>query len=454
MQAIMALALAVGAAADVSEQSQGDNPTADVLVYGAALPGCVAAVAASRSGATRVVLTTPYLHVGGMTTGGLQHADPGNESTVAGITREFFDRVEARYAHAPPGPHHRQSEHTCRAGRCLEVTDGTGSPDSQCHKACPPLGPDEWLAVTFLSTLSDGNRTLTVTLPKGQASSFIKKSEKLAKDLPASSVKAVDQGQVLELSAPAVLVDQTYYRIQLKASPLARLVADTAQELSARRAASGLASAPGLHPGAPPGWLYEGHVAEEVLEEMLAEANVTIVRGLGGLVSATKRPGSPTTLATITAEGGRTFSARYWIDASYEGDLAMVAGAEMVWGREANTTYDEPGAGRQPPTVHYPVDPFWADGTVIPHVSNAPLAPIGSADKRMEVYTFRLCLTDSPAHRIPTWKPTDYEPAEWEFWRRLYRNGSSAPASLKSAGLGCARSGAQQLQRLWCQGLY
>lgn len=256
MQAIMALALAVGAAADVSEQSQGDNPTADVLVYGAALPGCVAAVAASRSGATRVVLTTPYLHVGGMTTGGLQHADPGNESTVAGITREFFDRVEARYAHAPPGPHHRQSEHTCRAGRCLEVTDGTGSPDSQCHKACPPLGPDEWLAVTFLSTLSDGNRTLTVTLPKGQASSFIKKSEKLAKDLPASSVKAVDQGQVLELSAPAVLVDQTYYRIQLKASPLARLVADTAQELSARRAASGLASAPGgLHPGAPPGRL-------------------------------------------------------------------------------------------------------------------------------------------------------------------------------------------------------
>ena len=64
-----------------------------------------------------------------------------------------------------------------------------------------------------------------------------------------------------------------------------------------------------LHPGCtlglpPPGWLYEGHVAEEVLEEMLAEANVTIVRGLGGLVSATKRPGSPTTLATITAEGG------------------------------------------------------------------------------------------------------------------------------------------------------
>ena len=25
-----------------------------------------------------------------------------------------------------------------------------------------------------------------------------------------------------------------------------------------------------LHPGAPPGWLYEGHVAEEVLEEVRA----------------------------------------------------------------------------------------------------------------------------------------------------------------------------------------
>ena len=81
---------------------------------------------------------------------------------------------------------------------------------------------------------------------------------------------------------------------------------------------------------------------------MLAEANVTVVRGLGGLVGVTKQAGAPTRVASVTAQDGRVLSARYWVDASYEGELAAAAGAEMVWGREANTTYDEPGAGRQP----------------------------------------------------------------------------------------------------------
>ena len=150
-----------------------------MLVYGAALPGCVAAVAAARSGAGRVVLATPYLHVGGMTTGGLQHADPGNESTVAGITGEFFERVMARYPgrgpHPTPAPPSKPAAYACRAGRCLEVTDGKGNPtpDPQCSKACAPLAADEWLAVTFLSTLSNSNTTLTVTLPAGQVSTRI-----------------------------------------------------------------------------------------------------------------------------------------------------------------------------------------------------------------------------------------------------------------------------------------
>ena len=67
-------ALAVRASATPPESVEGD-----VVVYGATLSGCMAAISASRSGADKVVLATPYVHVGGMTTGGLQHADPGNE---------------------------------------------------------------------------------------------------------------------------------------------------------------------------------------------------------------------------------------------------------------------------------------------------------------------------------------------------------------------------------------
>ena len=71
---LIAVSLGVCAWAITSETIDGD-----VVVYGATLSGCMAAISASRSGAGKVVLATPYVHVGGMTTGGLQHADPGNE---------------------------------------------------------------------------------------------------------------------------------------------------------------------------------------------------------------------------------------------------------------------------------------------------------------------------------------------------------------------------------------
>ena len=76
-------------------------------------------------------------------------------------------------------------------------------------------------------------------------------------------------------------------------------------------------------------------------------------------------------------------SAKVWIDATYEGDLAAVAGAEMVWGRESVAQYNESDAGRRPASLHYAVDPFWPDGSVIPHVSNKPLVAVGEADARM-----------------------------------------------------------------------
>jgi hypothetical protein len=191
--------------------------------------------------------------------------------------------------------------------------------------------------VTFLSILSNGNRTLTVSLPKPQTTSFIKKSELLSKDLPKSMVQEVSEGQVLELVRPAASVDATYFLIELAPSPLRRLVDATRDAYAvdrggdtkdfaprtvgigastfspefgitvptnhlagARGGVGGSTSgggggaerqlpsdpSPGLKPGAPPGWIYAAHVAEQVLEEMVAEANITVVRSLGGIVGA------------------------------------------------------------------------------------------------------------------------------------------------------------------------
>jgi len=325
------------------------------------------------------------------------------------------------------------------------------------------MGPTEWLAVSFLSKLSNGNTTLTVTLPHGQATSFLKKGELLAQDMPSNMSQRVTDGQVLSLSRPASgEFDAHYYLINIAATAATASTAPPASATSQpptraqqqqqyqqqhpgfidlpRNSGSGSAFEDGPpHPGAPPGWLYESHIAEQVLEDMLAEANVTVVRELVGLASAVK---AGTMLKSVTSEAGTTLSGDIWIDGSYEGDLGYVGGADFTWGRESESEYNENGAGSQIGTgteLHYAVNPYWnnASGEVIPHVSPILPNPLGTADKRIEVYDFRLCITNSPGNRLPFYEPKGYNASEWEFWRRLWQYGKTPPANLQSAGLGC-----------------
>ena len=120
----------------------------------------------------------------------------------------------------------------------------------------------------------------------------------------------------------------------------------------------------------------------------------------------------PRRLVTVETETGTVLSASIWVDGTYEGDLAAVAGATMTWGRESVAQYNESGAGRGEISLKFDVDPYWPDGSVIPHVSSAPLVPVGEADKRIEVYDFRLCVTNSPGHRVPFPRPKHYNASE------------------------------------------
>src|ERR1700733_5002111 len=68
----------------------------DFAVYGATAGGIATAISASRQG-LRVVLIEPSHHIGGMVTGGLSHTDDGNPSVIGGVSREFFEKVGAKY---------------------------------------------------------------------------------------------------------------------------------------------------------------------------------------------------------------------------------------------------------------------------------------------------------------------------------------------------------------------
>ncbi|WP_177181221.1 FAD-dependent oxidoreductase [Parapedobacter koreensis] len=73
------------------------EPTsADLIVYGGTPAGVIAAVAAARMGHS-VIIVEPQVRIGGMTSGGLIRTDVGDEETIGGLSKEFFNRNLAYY---------------------------------------------------------------------------------------------------------------------------------------------------------------------------------------------------------------------------------------------------------------------------------------------------------------------------------------------------------------------
>ena len=69
----------------------------DIVIYGGTSAGIAAAIQASRSGKS-VVLIEPTRRIGGLTTGGLGATDIGNKQAIGGISREFYQNIRRYYA--------------------------------------------------------------------------------------------------------------------------------------------------------------------------------------------------------------------------------------------------------------------------------------------------------------------------------------------------------------------
>lgn len=78
------------------KDSKPESIDVDICVYGGTSGGLAAAIQASRSGKSVVVLE-PSGHFGGMTTGGLSYTDYGRKEAVGGIAREFYRRIGKHY---------------------------------------------------------------------------------------------------------------------------------------------------------------------------------------------------------------------------------------------------------------------------------------------------------------------------------------------------------------------
>ena len=161
------------------------------------------------------------------------------------------------------------------------------------------------------------------------------------------------------------------------------------------------------------GYWFEPGIAEAIFSNMVASTpgitvywNQTIdaveTAPLWRVPEAQKRV---TALVTRPTSGGPErlrFTARTFVDATYEGDLASAAGASFRVGREARSEFGEQYAG----VVYW----SWDTMELLP-------GSTGDGDKRIQAYNYRFTLTNRVGNRAQIPKPPHYER-----FLRIYRS--------------------------------
>ena len=181
-------------------------------------------------------------------------------------------------------------------------------------------------------------------------------------------------------------------------------------------------------------WIFEPSVAEQVFEGYVKEFGLLVERDewLDRAQGVAKTDGRITSLRTLS---GKTYRGRMFIDATYEGDLMAAAGVSYTFGREANAAFGETLNGIQ--LAHAKshqfagkVDPYVVEGDpksgLLPRIQDVPVGgQDGAADKKIQAYNFRMCLTKVPANRVEFPRPPGYDPKQYALLARALAQGST-----------------------------
>ncbi|MBK9166174.1 MAG: FAD-dependent oxidoreductase [Bryobacterales bacterium] len=187
--------------------------------------------------------------------------------------------------------------------------------------------------------------------------------------------------------------------------------------------------------GARTMWIFEPHAAEGVYEAWVREMEIPVIRDAWldrekGVRMKSER------IASIATLDGRTYPARMFIDATYEGDLMAAAGVDYHVGRESMQVYGEQWAGVQTGVLHHRhhfgvlktpisphVDPDDPASDVLARINTEHPGEYGSGDRKIQAYCFRMCLTQVPENRVPFPRPANYDPKQYELLLRIFDAG-------------------------------
>jgi hypothetical protein len=180
-------------------------------------------------------------------------------------------------------------------------------------------------------------------------------------------------------------------------------------------------------------WIFEPSVAERVFESYVREFEIPVVRDEWlDRKNGVKKKGD--SIEQITMLSGKTFGAKMFIDATYEGDLLASAGVSYQVGREAQSVYDEKWNGVQVGVLHHthhfgnlkispykiPDDP---KSGVLPRINAEPPGEYGTGDKKVQAYCYRFCATNVEENRVPFPKPEVYDAEQYELLLRVFASG-------------------------------
>lgn len=146
------------------------------------------------------------------------------------------------------------------------------------------------------------------------------------------------------------------------------------------------------------GMYFEPSVAEKIMDHIVAERpaiRVLRLRQFDALPeNVVKDHARILAISVLNRSTGETeiIRGRVFIDATYEGDLAAAAGVPCRLGREDQSEFNEPMAGR--------IYKQWEGGI--------GAGTTGLGDNAVQAYNYRLPLTNVAANQVPFEKPADY----------------------------------------------
>jgi hypothetical protein len=112
----------LGCTGCITTQTNHEVLEADIVIYGGTSAAVISAVQAQRMGKS-VIVVSPDIHLGGLSSGGLGWTDTGNNSVIGGLSREFYQRIWRYYEKPEAWKWQKRSEYGNR-GQGTPAMDG------------------------------------------------------------------------------------------------------------------------------------------------------------------------------------------------------------------------------------------------------------------------------------------------------------------------------------------